>query len=197
MTVDRPAPIETAIEHEAAASKPAPRPAGNAGTTPRSRWRVVLLALPILMAVAAAGLAFGVFSVQYRPDQQTGSAAQHEAIRAAKDGVVALLSYSADTLDRDFTKAKTHLTGDFLNYYNTFTAQIVTSAAQQKQLTTTAHVFRAAISEMHPDSAVVLVFVNQDTVSKDEPHPQTTASSVLVTLTKVNGSWLISKFDPV
>ena len=93
--------------------------------------------------------------------------------------------------------AKSHLTGNFLAYYSKFTEQIVAPAAQQKHCTTTAQVVRAAISELHPDSAVVLVFVNQTTTSKEKPEPQKTASSALVTLTKVNGSWLISKLDPL
>jgi Mce-associated membrane protein len=69
--------------------------------------------------------------------------------------------------------------------------------AQKGELTTTAKVIRAAVSELHPGSAVVLVFVDQTTASKQKPEPVKTASSVLVTLTKINGSWLIAKFDPV
>jgi Mce-associated membrane protein len=58
-------------------------------------------------------------------------------------------------------------------------------------------VVRAALSELHPDSAVVLVFLNQTTVGKEKPEPLITASSVSVTLAKVNGSWLIAKLDPL
>jgi Mce-associated membrane protein len=43
---------------------------------------------------------------------------------------------------------------------------------------------------------VVLVFVNQ-TVVVGQGAPSDTASSVRVTLDKVGGRWLISKFDPV
>ena len=97
---------------------------------------------------------------------------------------------------RDFASAKSHLTGDFLAYYDKFTKDIVTPTVQQKHITQTAAVLRAAISELHPDSAVVLVFLNETTASKEKPEPLTTPSSVRVTLTKVNGSWLISKLDP-
>jgi Mce-associated membrane protein len=58
-------------------------------------------------------------------------------------------------------------------------------------------VVRAAVSEMHPDSAVVLLFVNQRQTVAGRPDPSLSASSVLVTLQKVNGAWLISKFDAV
>ncbi|EUA50981.1 putative twin-arginine translocation pathway signal [Mycobacterium xenopi 3993] len=136
-----------------------------------------------------------LFPISARP--ATDAAAAKSAISAATDGTVAILSYSPDSLDRDFATAKSHLTGDFLSYYNQFTDQIVAPAAKQKSLKTSAVVVRAAVSEIHPDSAVVLVFVNQSTVSKDRPDPALTSSSVLVTLTKANGKWLISSFNPV
>ena len=82
--------------------------------------------------------------------------------------------YSPDTLDHDFSSAKSHLTGDFLSYYDQFTQQIVAPAAKQKSVKTTAVVLRAALSEFHPDSAVVLLFVNQSTQSKDRPEPTLT-----------------------
>ena len=43
----------------------------------------------------------------------------------------------------------------------------------------------------------MLVLVDQSTTSKDHPEPTMSASSVLVRLTRVNGDWLITKFDPV
>lgn len=156
--------------------------------------------LPLLLAVllvGAAALSAGLYFSQYRTDQQTGSAAEHSAIAAASDGTVALLSYSPDSLDRDFSAAKAHLTGDFLSYYNQFTQQIVEPAAKQKGVKTSAAVVQSAVSELHPDRAVVLLFINQTTTSTEKPDPSLSASSVLVTLTKVNGAWLISKFDPV
>jgi Mce-associated membrane protein len=110
---------------------------------------------------------------------------------------VALLSYSPDTLDKDFTAAKSHLTGDFLSYYTQFTQQIVTPAAKEKQVKTTASVVRAGVSELHPQSAVVLVFINQVTTSKENPDGAFAASSVKVSMTKSDGRWLINAFDPV
>ncbi|MDA3640012.1 twin-arginine translocation pathway signal [Mycobacterium xenopi] len=153
--------------------------------------------LVALLVVASVATAAWLFYFQYRPDRATDAAAAKSAISAATDGTVAILSYSPDSLDRDFATAKSHLTGDFLSYYNQFTDQIVAPAAKQKSLKTSAVVVRAAVSEIHPDSAVVLVFVNQSTVSKDRPDPALTSSSVLVTLTKANGKWLISSFNPV
>jgi Mce-associated membrane protein len=120
-----------------------------------------------------------------------------ETIKAASDGTVALLSYTPETLDKDFATAKAHLTGDFLDYYTKFTTDVVTPAAKQKSVKTSAAVVRAAVGELKPDSAMVLVFLNQSTTSKENVDGSFTASAVKVSLTKVNGAWLISAFDPV
>jgi Mce-associated membrane protein len=160
----------------------------------RARLGAVLLAAVL---VASAGVAAWLYFEQYRPDQETNAAAASVAVDAAKNGTVALLSYSPESLDKDFATAKSKLTGDFLSYYTQFTEQIVTPAAKQKSVKTTASVVRAAVSELNPDSAVVLVFINQTTQSADRPDASFTNSSVRVTLKKVDGAWLISSFDPV
>jgi Mce-associated membrane protein len=159
-----------------------------------AKWRSILLAAWV---IAAVGLVSGLFFFQYRPDRQIDDAAAHRAIRAASDGAVASLSYSPDSMDRDFANAKSYLTGEFLTYYNKFTEQLVAPMVQQKHITQTAKMVRAAVSELHPESAVVLVFLNQTATSIDKPQPLVTASSVRVTVTRVNGSWLISKLDPL
>ena len=117
-----------------------------------------------------------MYFIVYRPDQRVDDATAHRAIQAASDGAVAVLSYSYDHLNRDFGNAKSHLTGGFLTYYNKFTDDVVAPTAQQGQLTTTAKVIRSAVSELHPDSAVVLVFVDQTTASVKKKDPEKTQS---------------------
>ena len=69
--------------------------------------------------------------------------------------------------------------------------------AKQKSMKTTAKVTGAAVSELHPDSAVVLVLVDQVTTTKDSPQPSLAVSSALVRMTRLNGNWLITNFTPV
>jgi Mce-associated membrane protein len=154
---------------------------------------VILIVLLLFSGAVATGMYFKL----YKPDQQTNPDVARAVVNAASDGTVALLSYSPESLDKDFAAAKSHLAGDFLSYYNQFTREIVAPAAKQKSLKTTAHVMGAAVSELRSDSAVVLVFVDQSTTSKDKPDPSMAASNVLVSLTRVNGNWLITKFDPI
>lgn len=189
---------EAATEVEQADHGDTPEP--TAPTEPKSSaklWSRISAAVLVVLLVASIGLSAWLYFFQYRVDQQTGPDAQNTALQAAKDGTIALLSYSPDTLDKDLDAAKTHLTGDFLNYYTNFTDQVVRSAAKQKAVKTTATIARGAVSEMAPGTAKVLLFVNQITMSADRQEPSATSSSVLVTLTKVNDSWLISAFDPV
>ncbi len=164
----------------------------------RARRKVkVVPVILISLLLISGGTATWLYFKQYRPDKQTDASVANAVISSASDGTIALLSYSPDTLDKDFAAAKSHLSGDFLSYYNQFTEQIVAPAAKQKALKTNARVLGAAVQELHPDSAVVLVLVDQSTTSKDNPDPSMASSSVLVSLTRVNGNWLITKFDPV
>jgi len=157
----------------------------------------LLAAVLVVTAVATVAVAAGLYWRQYLPDRQTDAAAAEAVIAATTDGTVALLSYSPDSLDQDFAKAKSYLTGEFSSYYNDFTQQVVTPAAKKKGVSTTAAVVQAAVSELHPSSATVLAFVNQTTTSNESASPSLTVSSVLVHLTKIDGAWLISAFDPV
>ena len=77
----------------------------------RAHSRSILL---LALVIATMGLATGLFFFQYRPDREVDDQAANQAVRAASDGAVALLSYSSDSLDRDLAEAKTHLTGNFL-----------------------------------------------------------------------------------
>ncbi|OBF18771.1 twin-arginine translocation pathway signal [Mycobacterium kubicae] len=157
----------------------------------------VLIALVTLSVVGSLALLGSLLYFTYLPDRKVDAAAAKVAIAAASEGTVAVLSYSPETLDRDFSSARSRLTGDFLSYYDQFTQQIVAPAAKMKSVKTTAVVLRAALSEFHPDSAVVLLFVNQTTQSKDRPEPTLTSSSVEVKLTKADDKWLISSFNPI
>lgn len=157
-----------------------------------------------LVAAIAAGLvlasllaAAAVYWGLYRPDRLTDTAAQQQVIAAAKEGTEALLSYAPESLDTDLANAKSHLTGEFLSYYTEFTDKVVAPASRDKGVKTEADVSRAAVSQMRPDRAEVLVFVNQVTTSKERPTPALSTSSVMVTLLRTDGRWLISSFNPV
>jgi Mce-associated membrane protein len=192
--------IDTAAETHDDSSQSDTSQAGDTSeqSPPRRLAAIPVIPLALVLGLlASGGLAGWVYFSQYRPDRRTDNAVESSAVNAARDGTVALLSYKPDTLNQDLEAAKSHLSGDFRNYYDEFTKQVISPAAQSKGVRTTAQVVGAAATELHANSAVVLVFVNQVTASNERPDPSMASSSVLVSLAKEHGNWLITKFDPV
>lgn len=151
----------------------------------------------LLAALTLAAVLTAAFLVTWQRGTDAPAPDTAAALAAATDGTVALLSYAPDSLDRDFAAAEEHLTGDFLTYYSQFTDQVVAPAAREKSVRTSATVARAAVAELGPDQAVVLVFINQSTTSAEQPDPALAASSVRVTLNRIDERWRIAAFDPV
>jgi Mce-associated membrane protein len=154
---------------------------------------VVLALLLLISGCVATWLYFE----QYRPDQQTDAGVARSVVSAASDGTTAVLSYSSDSLDQDFAAAKSHLAGDFLSYFDQFSQETVAPLARQKSMKTKAKVTGAAVSELHPDSALVLLFVDQVTTTKDSAQPSVAVSSIVVRMSRIGDKWLITKFTPV
>jgi Mce-associated membrane protein len=152
----------------------------------------VLPGLALILAVAAGFLKWQDNSV--RNDEIAGI----ESVQAAKDTTVKILSYKPDTVDQQLNDARNLLTGDFRDQYTSLINDVVIPGAKQKQISAVASVPEggAASVSADPNHAVVLVFVNQ-TVVVGQDVPTDTASSVRVTLDKIDGRWLVSKFDPV
>ena len=150
----------------------------------------VLPALALLLAVGAGVLKYLDYS------QQAAQRAATESVDAARQATEAILSYRADTVDKDLNAARDRLTGTFLDSYTTLINQTVIPGAKQKKVSTDAKVPAAASVSATANHAVVLAFVNQ-TVTIGTGSPTMTPSSVRVTLDKVDGRWLVSAFDPV
>ena len=150
----------------------------------------LLPALALLLAPAAGYLKWQDASAR---DSQAAGA---DAVRAATDGTIALLSYKPETVEKDLDAARTRMTGTFLNAYTSLTHDVVIPGAKQKQVSAVATVPAAASVRATADHAVVLLCVNQAVVVGQDAST-TTASSVRVSLDKIGGRWLISQFDPV
>lgn len=160
--------------------------------------RVPLEALAwVVLVVASVGLLAGLLYFQYRPDQQENEASAQAAIAAAKDGTVAVYTYSANTIDRDIASAQSHLTGDFLSQYKQYIQSPAPTEAKKNAVKTAATVAGAALMELHPGSAQALLFINQTTTSAQNPATSLASRSIVVTLVKVDGKWLISAMKPV
>lgn len=150
----------------------------------------------ILPALALI-LAFGGAYLKW----QAGSAALArtaavQSTQAATESTITMLSYRPDTVDKELPAAANRLTGKFRDEYSQLINQVVVPGAKQKRISAVASVPGAASVSATENHAVVLVFVNQ-TITIGDDAPTDTASTVTVTLDKVHGRWLISRFEPV
>jgi Mce-associated membrane protein len=156
--------------------------------------RAVAFGVLPVVALALAGVA-GYLKWE---DNSVRSAdtARTESTQVAKDSSVRLLSYKPDTVEQDLGSARELLTGAFADSYTQLTTDVVIPGSKEKQISAVASVPAVASISATPDHAVALVFVNQ-TVIVGTGAPTATASSVKVTMEKIDGRWLISGFDPV
>lgn len=177
---------------DADASDDSEEPAAEGGSIQWSRVVAygILPGLALILALTAGFLKFVDNSVR---DSNTAGI---ESVQAAKDGTVALLSYKPETVEKQLGDARNLLTGDFQKSYTDLTTSVVIPGAKQQQISATARVPAAAAVSADLNHAVVLLFVNQ-TVVVGQGAPSDTASSVRVTLDRIDGKWLISKFEPV
>lgn len=160
-----------------------------------TRWsRAIAFALLPGLALLLASAA-GYLKWQDGTVRDAGGA-RAESVRAATDGTIALLSYKPETVEKDLEAARGRMTGQFLDSYTSLTHDVVIPGAKQKQISAIATVPAAASVRATQNHAVVLLFVNQSVIIKQDA-PTSTASTVRVTLDKIGGRWLISQFDPV
>jgi Mce-associated membrane protein len=158
-------------------------------------WSRVLTygVLPAVALLLALGAGYLKWVAGFADDL---TKARAESVQAAREDAVALLSYKADSVEKDLGAARERLTGDFKDAYTDLTRQVVIPGAKEKHITAVAKVNSAAPVSVTPNHAVALLFVDQ-TVTIGDGAPTDTQPVVRVTLDKVNGRWLVSHFDPV
>lgn len=149
--------------------------------------------LPGLALVLALGAGYLKWSAGAADDL---ARARTESVQAAREDAIALLSYHADTVDKDLAAARERLTGEFKDAYGELTRQVVVPGAKEKHISSVAKVNAAASVSASETHAVALVYIDQ-TVTIGAGAPTDTQPVVRMTLDKVNGRWLVSRFDPV
>ncbi len=160
----------------------------------------VLPGLALLLALAAGFARWEYVSSGYgelppAASEQNPSPAL-ESMNAAKDSTIKMLSYQPDNVEQQLNAARDLLTGEFRDSYTSLINDVVIPGAKQKHISAVASIPAVASVSADPRHAVVMVFVNQTVVVGQDP-PSDTASSVRVTMEKVDGRWLISEFEPV
>ncbi|MCP2317273.1 Mce-associated membrane protein [Nocardia amikacinitolerans] len=147
----------------------------------------VALAAVIVMAINGFG---------YWSDRQEERARQ-DAVTAADRAVSAMFTYDFASVDTELPKAADNLSADFREDYLKLIAQAIAPGAKEKQLTVKATTQASGVVSADRDHAVVLLYLNQVTTSKESPQGTTTGSRVRVTLDKTDDRWLVDAVTPI
>ncbi|WP_328767746.1 hypothetical protein [Streptomyces sp. NBC_00286] len=176
---------------------------GGAGPGPgarRSRGRLLTAILTVLLIAGLVAVA--VLGWQYREGQRAEQA-REQALTAARKAAPVVLSYDYRHLDRDFTAARAHLTGNFRDEYGKTTKTVVGPTARKYEGVVKATVVEpaaggtpaASVVSASPDKAVVLLFVNQVTKSTQVSGPRVDLNRVRMTLDRTSEGWKVSAVD--
>jgi Mce-associated membrane protein len=169
------------------------------GTRSARQWRsrlACILACGILPATALLLASAAGYLKWVDGSAEEADVARTQSVQAAVESTVAMLSYRPDTAESNLAAARDRMTGAFRDSYSSLTHDLVIPGAKQRQISAMATVPAASSVSATATRATVLVFVDQSTIIGNDP-PTQSASSVKVTLEKVNGRWLISAFDPI
>lgn len=158
--------------------------------------RLRVVAFTVLPALAMLLGAVAGFLRWEDASRRNAVVSAEESVAAARDTTTAILSYQADTAEKELNAARDRLTGTFLDEYTKLVNEVVIPGAKEKKISAVAQVPAAASVAASPTQAVALLFVNQ-TVTMGNDAPTNSASTVKVTLDKVDGLWLVSGFEPV
>lgn len=175
-----------------------------AGTAEKKRFgmRPGMLTAVLAVLVVVGLVAAAVLGQDYLQSQRT-DAARKEAMTAASKAAPEILSYDYHHLDKDFAKARSHLTGGFSDKYKNTTQKVVGPTAKKYQGVVKATVAKprsggdpaASVVSASPDKVVVLLFINQVTKSTQVNGPRVDMNRVRMTMSRTSGGWKVSAVD--
>lgn len=150
-----------------------------------------------ILAVLVLSLgAFVYSSAQVRADDAVSTARQ-EATDAARTSVPAMLSYDFSTIDSTFPSVADSLAGEFRDEFTELGSTVIIPAAHKDSIITSAQVVETSVVSSSEDEVALLLFLNQNTTSASQEAPRLDGSRVRVTMSDVDGQWLISDLKPV
>jgi Mce-associated membrane protein len=125
------------------------------------------------------------------------ASAKKQSVVAARDAMTAVLSYNYQTIDKDIAHAESYLTGTFRTEYRETALKTVKDAALRYKATVKADVVYAGAIGATPNTAKVLVFVDQTANNTQLKAPRLDRNRVRLELRQVHGKWLVSKLEAV
>jgi Mce-associated membrane protein len=192
-------PAVTADSAATAAPNVTPDPAQPDSQPPsRASWRapVGLVALLAVLLLALAGL--DGWLLASRPGAGSRSE-RDQALSSAKTAVPAILSYDYRHFDSDVSTARGRLTGRAVTDYAQAMDRTIKPTATKVHAVVQAQTDGAGVEAVSADGkqVTVVVFGEQKVTNTSLSQPRIDLFRVRVTLDRVGGQWLVSKFDQI
>ena len=160
---------------------------------PVRTWLAAALAVVVLALGALDG-----WLLTSRPE--AGSRAEREqALSTAKSSVPLILSYDYRRFDADVAAAKARLTGRAVTDYVQAMTKTIKPGATKVHAVVQAQTDGAGVEAVSGDGnqVTVVVFGEQKVTNTSLTAPRIDLFRVRVTLDRVQGQWLVSKFDQI
>ena len=168
---------------------------GAAAPKRRPSWMVPGVAL----LLATAALVTSLVLWRAAEDGRTLASNQAAAASAARAIVEKMLGYDYRSFDQHTTEVSVLLTGSFKNEYVQATTTRVKPLAVQNQAVVLAKASEVSVMSTPDldgqDSVKILAFVDQSTTSAKLERPQIDQNRVILTMSQVDGRWLVSKVE--
>lgn len=183
-------------EVEAVADPPRPEVSRVQAVSDFLRRRLTLV-LAVLVVLAACGVgaswwrAEQGFAAAAPNGSLVGEAARTEVLVSAADLTQRTLSYDYKTLANDMEVARARMTPSFRKEYDGTMSQVKDNTTKNK-IVLQAVAVSSAIINATDRKAKVLVFTNQTTTAGGK-NQQLNRNTLVVSLTKIKGNWVISK----
>jgi hypothetical protein len=177
-----------------------PEPAEPVTSPTSSAGARLVAALVVLCLVLGGALWLAVRRAEHphldtAPNGQvTQSSFRNAAMSAASDAAKQILSYSYQTFDADRKKGRALVTGEAAKEYDKAMDDVAAKVASTK-ITLKATVLSVGTISVKEHEAKVLVFVDTSTTREGSKSQQLQQSRVVMTLTRKDGDWSVSKMD--
>ena len=153
---------------------------------------LLLRAVAGLLSVVLLGLVVvALIEVKRAHTVTQKEAASQAALTAGITDFPLVASYSYATIDADMKRAKSVFAPALQKDYDTLFKPLLQTLQQNKVIVTTQVQQGQAIAADSPTSVRLLIFYTQQTSEPSSASPHLAAGSEAVTMTKLNGKWLI------
>lgn len=147
----------------------------------------------VVTAIALAGGALWLVTDRYDRTE----IARVQASGAARDAVVALMSYNHRSIDRQVDRTRDLLTGPFADEYARFLNTSVVPGAREKQVSVQTTVVESAVVDAGPGEVGLLLFIERQSASRLRVGADSGMSGLRVTLEKHDDTWKVSELTPM